>query len=249
VKISAVIIAFNEEEKIADAIRSVDFADEVLVVDSESTDRTREISAKLGAKVIVKPWPGFAKQKQFATDNAKFDRILSLDADERVSDELRRELLAINEVDAADGYRIPRAARYLGREIRHSGWYPDWQLRFFDRSKGRWKDIAIHESVEMDAGSRIARLKGHLEHLTIEHPGQHAEMIRTRYAPMSAQAMHNAGKKGSMLKALVLPPITFLQTYFLKAGILDGTAGLRISYYAAYNVYLKHRLLCEMQRK
>ena len=248
-KISAVIIAFNEEEKIADAIRSVDFADEVLVIDSESTDRTRDISAELGARVIVNPWPGFAKQKQLATDSATFDRILSLDADERVSRELRDEILAISDADAADGYKIPRLASYMGREIRHSGWYPDWQLRFFDRRKGLWKDVAIHESVEMRAGATVERLKGHLLHLTIKNQAEHGQMIRTRYAPMSAQAMNDAGKRGSLFKAIVLPPVTFLQTYFLKAGFLDGTAGLRISYYAAYNVYLKHRLLREMQRK
>ena len=248
-KISAVIIAFNEEDKIADAIRSVDFADEILIVDSESTDQTREISKKLGARVIVNPWPGFAKQKQLATDSAQFDRILSLDADERVSPALREEILGINEENAAAGYKVPRLAKYMGREIRHSGWYPDWQLRFFDRRLGRWKDVAIHESVEMKPGATIARLSGHLEHLTVENEGEHAEMIRTRYAPMSARAMSEAGKKGSMLKAFVLPPVTFLQTYFLKAGFLDGTAGFRISYFAAYNVYLKHKLLREMQRK
>ncbi len=248
-KISAVIIAFNEEDKIADAIRSVDFADEVLVVDSESTDRTREISEELGARVIVNPWPGFAKQKQLATDSAKFDRILSLDADERVSPDLRAEIFSITDDDAADGYKIPRLAIYMGREIRHSGWYPDWQLRFFDRRMGRWKDVAIHESVEMIPEAKVARLKCHLEHLTVENEGEHVDMIRTRYAPMSAQAMNDAGKQGYMLKALLLPSLTFLQTFLLKAGFLDGAAGFRISYYAAYNVYLKHKLLREMQRK
>jgi glycosyltransferase involved in cell wall biosynthesis len=249
VKISAVIIAFNEENKIADAIRSVDFADEILVVDSESTDRTREIAEELGAKVIVNPWPGFAKQKQLATDSAKFDRILSLDADERVSSKLRDEILSINSDNAADGYKIPRLAKYMGREIRHSGWYPDWQLRFFDRRMGRWKDVAIHESIEMQPGASVGHLKGHLEHITIENEGEHAEMIRTRYAPMSARAMNDAGKKGSVLKTLLLPPVTFLQTLLLKGGFFDGAAGLWISYYAAYNVYLKHKLLREMQRK
>jgi len=248
-KISAVIISFNEEDKIADAIRSVDFADEVLVVDSESTDRTREISEELGARVVVKPWSGFAKQKQFATDAAQFDRILSLDADERISPALRDEILKVASSDNADdGYRIPRLATYMGREIRHSGWYPDWQLRFFDRRRGHWKDVAIHESVEMEPGASVAHLKGHIEHLTVNSSAEHLEMIRTRYAPMSARAMNEAGRTGSLFKAYSMPPVTFLQTYLLKAGFLDGAAGLRIAYYAAYNVFLKNKLLYEMQR-
>src|SRR5947208_5213000 len=127
-KISAVIIAGNEEAKIADAVRSVDWADEVLVVDSESTDRTREIAESLGARVIEREWPGFSAQKQFGADSAENDWIFSLDADERVSAGLKAEILAIRDADeSADAYRIPRLAFYLGRPVRHGGWYPDWQ--------------------------------------------------------------------------------------------------------------------------
>ena len=249
-QISAVIITYNEEAKIADAIRSVAFADEVLLVDSESTDKTREIAQDLGARVIVRPWPGFALQKQFATDEAKYDRILSVDADERVTDALRDEIVSIKEErKPADAYSIPRLALYMGREIRHSGWYPDRQIRFFDRTRARWKQVPIHESVEALPGATIGRLHNDLLHLTVDSPREHLYMIRTRYAPMSATAMNEAGRKGSLVNAYLLPPVTFLQSYVLKAGFLDGFAGLRISRYAAYNVHLKHKLLREMQKK
>lgn len=250
-KISAVIITFNEEAKIADAIRSVQWADEVLCVDSESTDRTREIAEQLGARVVVNKWPGFAKQKQFAVDAAKHDQILSIDADERVSPELKDEIISLSNSSQkpADGYRIPRLSIYMDREIRHSGWYPDRQLRFFDRRKGRWKDVAIHESVEMKAGSDIGSLKNDILHFSVDSLAHHAEMIQTRYAPLSAKAMSERGETTSAFKIAFLPPLTFLRTYILKAGFLDGLPGLVISYFAACNVFLKHILLYEMTSK
>lgn len=248
-KISAVIITFNEEAKIADAIRSVNWADETLVVDSESTDRTREIARELGARVITEKWRGFSGQKQFATDQALHDLIFSLDADERVSDGLKAEILNIRHSAAADGYRIPRLSTYLGRKIRHSGWYPDWQLRFFDRTKGRWKDVAVHESIEMAEGTKTSQLSGDILHLSIDSVKQHAEMINTRYAPLSAEAMFARGTRTSSLKIALAPVVTFLQTYLIKMGFLDGFAGLIISYFAAYNVFLKHLLLWELQNQ
>src|SRR5215467_4285808 len=155
-KISAVIITFNEAENISEACDSVSWADEILVVDSESTDETRELAARCGAKVIVNPWPGFAPQKQFATEAAANNWVFSLDADERVSPELRASILSLSEADEAalaDGYKVARRAFYLGRWIRGGGWYPDYQLRLFNRRRGRWGDRVIHESVTMETGS------------------------------------------------------------------------------------------------
>jgi glycosyltransferase involved in cell wall biosynthesis len=250
VKISAVIIAFNEEESIAEAIRSVEFADEILVVDSESTDHTREIASGMGTKVIVQPWLGFGKQKQFATEQAAYDRILSLDSDERVSDELKSEILKIRDSDnAADGYRIPRLTKYMGRDIRHGGWYPDWQLRFFDRRKGRWKDVSVHESVQMDPGAGVERLTSNILHDSVNYAKDHVEMIRTRYAPLGADAMYAKGLRGSLLKQIFSPAASFIRGYILKAGFLDGFPGLSIAYFGAYNVYLKHRLLRDMPNR
>ena len=246
-KISAVIIAFNEDEKIARAIESVNWADEILIVDSESTDRTREISESLGAKVLRQDWLGFSKQKQFAVDAAAHDWIFSLDADEQVSEDLAAEIESLKSSEhLADGYRVPRLSYYLNRPIRHSGWYPDWQLRFFDRRKGRWKDVLIHESVEIDGS--IAKLRGDILHFSVENAAHHHRMIGERYAPLAAEQMFRQGRRTSVLKIMTAGLTTFLQTYFLKLGILDGLPGFCIARFAAHHAFLKHLILWERQR-
>ncbi len=251
-KISATIITFNEESKIADAINSVDWADEVLVIDSESTDKTREIAESLGAKVVVQKWLGFSKQKQFAVDAAENDWILSLDADEKISSELKTEILELKNLpgdELADGYKIPRLSFYMNRPIRHSGWYPDWQMRFFKRTKGKWKEVIIHESVELQNDAKVVKLKGDILHFSVENAAHHHRMIGERYAPLAAKQMFERGKKTSSLKVAFAPFAAFLQTYFLKLGFLDGFPGFCIAYFAAYHAYLKHLLLYEMQEQ
>lgn len=246
-KISAVIVSFNEESNIADAIKSVEWADEVIVVDSHSEDRTREIAAASGATVIERDWPGFAAQKQFAADSAKNDWVLSLDADERVSPELRDEILKIE--DGADGYRIPRLSIYMGRRVRHGGWYPDRQLRLFDRRKGRWKQVRVHESVTMDEGASIGSLRGDILHYSVESAAHHHRMIGERYAPLAAEQMLAEGRRTSPLSIAAAGPTAFIRSYLLKAGFLDGLAGLAIAKFAAHHAFLKHLLLWEMQSK
>ncbi len=249
-KISAVIIAFNEEAKIADAIRSADWADEVLVVDSGSTDRTREIAEGLGARVIVNEWPGFAAQKQFAVDAAANDIIFSLDADEAVSDKLKREIAGLKGGGELpfDGMTVPRASVYMGREIRHGSWYPDRQLRLFDRRKGKWKQVVIHESFEMEPGASVGKLAGDLIHRSVDSVGQHAAMIAERYAPLGARSSYERGRRTSPLGILVAGPAAFIRDYMLKAGCLDGVAGLFIAIFSAYHAVLKHMMLYELQR-
>lgn len=248
VKVSAVIITFNEERNIADAIRSVAWADEILVVDSESTDRTREIAEGLGARVIVNPWPGFAAQKRFATESAANDWIFGLDADERATEELSREIAALRDQEPAhSGYTVPRLSIYMGRKIRHGGWYPDRQLRFFDRRSGRWKERIIHESFELTGGSPVGKLHGELLHFSVENPEHHARMVLGRYAPLSARQMLAEGKRTSRPKAVLSCISTFLRTYILKLGILDGFPGLLIAYFAAHNSLLKHLILLRLQ--
>lgn len=244
-KISAVIIAFNEEKNIADAITSVEWADEVLVVDSRSVDATRAIALELGAKVIERDWPGFAAQKQFAADSAKNDWILSLDADERVSPELRSEILGLE--DPADGYRIPRLSFYMGRPIRHGGWYPDRQLRLFDRHKGRWKERKVHESVEMQDEAAVSELRGEIIHYSVENAGHHHRMIGERYAPLSAEQMFDDHRRTSPLRIASAGPAAFVRSYILKAGFFDGLPGLAIAGFAAHHAFLKHLMLWEMQ--
>lgn len=251
VKISACIIAFNEENKIADAVKSIDWADEILVVDSESTDNTRQIAESLGARVVVQKWLGFSAQKQFAVDNASFDWIFSLDADERISEELKAEILGLKskETIAADGFRIPRLSFYMHRPIRHCGWYPDWQLRFFNRRKGKWKNVIIHESFEMETGAKIEKLSGDILHYSWESAAQHEQMIGERYAPLAAEQNFRNGKRTSPLKIITAGFVAFFQTFVLKAGFLDGFAGFCIARFTAHHAFLKHLLLWEKQNE
>jgi glycosyltransferase involved in cell wall biosynthesis len=249
-KISAVIITFNEAENIRAACESVAWADEIVVVDSESTDATRDIAADCGARVIVNKWPGFAAQKQFATNAASNDWVLSLDADERVSPELRgsiAELRKNDESELADGYRIPRRTFYMNRWIRGGGWYPDYQLRLFNRTRGSWGDRLIHESFQMNEGARVEALSGDLLHYTVRDAAHHAQMIKDRYAPLGAQQMYREGKRTSAISAAVAGPSAFIRSYILKGGFRDGAAGLTIAKFAAHHATLKHKLLRQLQ--
>ncbi len=251
-KISAVIITFNESANIREAVRSVDWADEILVVDSGSTDNTRETAAALGAKVLTREWPGFARQKQFAVENAANDWIFSLDADERVSPKLKDEIAHLKQLkqeSLGDGYKIPRLTVYMGREIRGGGWYPDWQLRLFNRNLGRWKDVAVHESVEMDPGAKIEKLGGDILHHGVSGAAYHHKMIGERYAPLAARQMFEDGRRTSRFKVRTAGLTTFIHTYFLKAGFRDGFAGFVIARFAAHHAFLKHLLLWEMQNR
>ena len=249
-QISAVIIAFNEENKIAAAVKSVAWADEIIVVDSESTDQTVQIAENSGAKVIIQKWLGFSKQKQFAVDSAQNNWIFSLDADEQVSEDLRSKILQLKnlpEQDLADGYKVSRLSYYLNRPIYHSGWYPDWQLRFFNRQKGKWKDVLIHESFEVSG--KVEKIAADILHFSVENAAHHHQMIGERYAPLAAEQMFANGRKTSPLKISTAGMTAFFQTYFLKLGFLDGLAGFSIARFAAHHAFLKHLILWELQNK
>lgn len=250
-KITAAIITFNEAEHIRDACESVAWTDEIIVVDSQSTDTTRELAAGCGARVIERPWPGFASQKQFATDQSANEWVLSLDADERVSNELMvsiQQLGAQEPEQLADGYLIPRRSFYMNRWVRGGGWYPDRQLRLFKKSRGSWQGAYIHESVKMNSGTHVAVLNGDLLHYPVRDAQHHHRMIGERYAPLAARQMFEAGKRTSRLKLAAAAPTTFLRSYVLKGGFRDGLAGLSIASFAAHHAFLKHLLLWEMQR-
>jgi glycosyltransferase involved in cell wall biosynthesis len=251
-KITATIITFNEAENIRAACESVAWADEIVVVDSESTDSTREIAIECGARVIIKPWPGFSAQKQFSVDSASHDWIFSLDADERVSPELKESIAALSTQDEstlAAGYRVARRAFYMGRWIRGGGWYPDYQLRFFDRTRGRWRERLIHESVSMNEGERVATVPGDLLHYSMRDTNHHRQMIAERYAPLGARQMFRDGKRTSAWRTAVAGPAAFLRSFLLKGGFRDGRAGLTIANFAWQHASLKHAILSGLQNQ
>lgn len=250
-KISATIITFNEEANIREACESLAWADEIVVVDSNSTDQTAQIATQSGARVISREWPGFAAQKQFASDAASHEWIFSLDADERVSNELRASIEALRTKPAdqlADGYLIPRRSFYQGRWIGGGGWYPDRQLRLFKKSHGSWEGKHIHESVKIRNG-RVEKLPGDILHYSVRDAAHHHRMIGERYAPLAARQMFEAGRRTSTLKIATAAPLAFLRSYVLRAGFRDGLAGLSIATFAAHHAFLKHLMLSEMQKK
>jgi glycosyltransferase involved in cell wall biosynthesis len=251
-KITATIITLNEADNIRAACESVMWADEILVIDSQSIDKTRDIAAESGARVLINAWPGFSKQKQFATDQATHDWIFSLDADERLSGELRAsidKLRSQGDRDAADGYRVARRAFYMDRWIRGGGWYPDYQLRLFNRTRGHWRDRVIHESVRMDEGACVETLPGDLLHYSMRNPEHHRQMIEERYAPLGAAQMFREGKRTSALQSSLAGPAAFIRSFVLKGGFRDGRAGLTIARLAAYHASLKHSLLRDRQNR
>jgi glycosyltransferase involved in cell wall biosynthesis len=251
-KISALIITFDEAEHIRAACESVAWADEIIVVDSHSTDGTRGIAADCGAQVYERDWPGFARQKQFAAEAAAHDWVFSLDADERVSDELRESVEALRAEPPgvlASGYRIARRSFYMNRWVRGGGWYPDYQLRLYDRRRGRWEGAHVHESVRMEEGARVSTLRGDLLHYSVRDASHHHRMIGERYAPLAARQMFEAGRRTSPLRVATAAPSAFIRSLILKGGFRDGLAGVAIASFAAHHAFLKHLLLWEMQQK
>jgi glycosyltransferase involved in cell wall biosynthesis len=249
-KISATIITFNEEANIREACESLAWADEIVVIDSESTDQTARLASQSGARVISRKWPGFAAQKQFASDSASHDWIFSLDADERVSDQLKASIEALRTKPAeqlADGYLVSRRSFYQGRWISGGGWYPDRQLRLFKKSRGCWEGKHIHESVKIRDG-RVEKLSGDILHYSVRDAAHHHRMIGERYAPLAARQMFENGRRTSTLKIATAAPFAFVRSYLLKAGFRDGLAGFSIASFAAHHAFLKHLMLAEMQK-
>ncbi|MFN2578076.1 MAG: glycosyltransferase family 2 protein [Pyrinomonadaceae bacterium] len=251
-KITATIITLNEADNIREACESVAWADEILVVDSQSTDKTRDIAKDCGARVLTNPWPGFSRQKQFAVDAATSDWIFSLDADERISPALRASIDQVrgqNESQLAGGYRVARRSFYMNQWIRGGGWYPDYQLRLFDRRRGHWGNRVVHESVTMKDQARVETLAGDLLHYSMRNPSHHRQMIEERYAPLGAEQMYHDGKRTSRLQRAVAGPAAFIRSFLLKGGFRDGSAGLTIARLAAHHAALKHSLLFQLQNQ
>jgi len=237
-KISAAIITFNEERNIARVIESLRCCDEILVLDSGSNDRTRDIAGKLGARVVEASWHGYAAQKNIAAGLATHDWILALDADESLSEALEAEIWQIKKAGpACDGYTMPRLAQYLGRWILHSGWYPDRKVRLFDRRKAKWVGKFVHESVTVEGP--VGHLKSNLLHFTCSSLSEHLKSLDS-YTTLAAQDIACQRNRVTFAKLLLDPPWTFFRAYVLKAGFLDGPEGLSIAYMAALYNFVKY---------
>ena len=237
-KLSATVVTLNEERNIARAIESLRFADEIVIVDSGSTDRTCEIADRLGARVIEEPWRGYAAQKNFAAECAAHDWILSLDADESVNEELEGEILALKQDGPQfQSYSMPRLAQYCGRWIRHSGWYPDRKVRLYHRRFAEWTGAYVHESVRTKG--TLGELNGHLLHFTC---GSIAEHVRTvdKYTTLAARELADRGHAIPLRRLTVDPAWTIFRTYVLRRGFLDGPQGVAIAWMAGLYTFLKY---------
>jgi glycosyltransferase involved in cell wall biosynthesis len=237
-KITATIITYNEERNIARAMESLRCCDEIVVVDSGSSDRTAEIAEKLGARVIEYPWGGYARQKNYAAECASNDWILSVDADEALSEALEGEIWQVKKKGPAyDAYTMPRLAQYLGRWILHSGWYPDRKVRLYHRAKARWVGDYVHESLIVDG--RTGHLESDLLHFTCDSLSEHLKTL-DRYTTLAAEQLV-AQKKPIGFTQLLLDPIwTFWSTYVLRLGFLDGMEGMAIAWMAAIYNFVKY---------
>lgn len=244
--LTLMIITLNEERNIERCIRSVPFASEILVIDSGSRDKTKEIAEKNGAKVLHHEWIGFGPQKKWGTAQARYDWILSLDADEALSSDLAEEILAkFSELDPKTGYELPRLSMHLGRWIRHGGWYPDAQLRLYHRQFSNWPDAQIHERVDSPT---VARLKKDLYHFVFQDLS-HQVQTNNRYSSLLAEKDFASGKRFSLFRLIVKPWSKFIECYFLKLGMLDGIPGFMISVGAAYSIFLRQSKLWELGKR
>ncbi|NYT86635.1 glycosyltransferase family 2 protein [Pollutimonas harenae] len=246
-KLSVIIITKNEAAHIGDCIDSVAFADEVIVVDSGSTDETREIAAGKGAKVsLTADWPGFGLQKNRALDLATGDWVLSIDADERVTPELATEIKKELEHPRADAYKIPRLSNYAGRWIRHSGWWPDHVLRLFKRGTARFSDAAVHESVQ--TASPVAVLSAHFLHYPYADLESHIAKLN-HYSSAAAAMLHARGKKTSTLGAVGHAFWTFVRHYLIRRGFLDGKEGFMLAVMASAGSFFRYSKLLLLNKQ
>ncbi len=237
-KITATIITLNEERNIARAIESLRCCDEILILDSGSVDRTVELAEKLGARIIEAGWRGYAGQKNWAAEQASHDWILSLDADEALSEALEAEIWNLKKNGPQyDAYTMPRLARYLGRWILHSGWYPDRKVRLYDRGKAKWVGDIVHESVK--AEGRVGHLEANILHFTCDSLSEHVKSL-DRYTTLAAQDLVARKVTIGLWRLIIDPPWTFIKTYFFQRGFQDGLEGLIIAYMAAFYTFLKY---------
>ncbi len=247
-KISASIIVRNEEDNIAALCESLDWADEIVIVDSDSTDHTVEIARRYTDRVFNRPFKGYKDKHQFADEQTTGDWIFWIDADERVTPELRAAIAALRDRDPQTlpaGFRIARQTLYQGRWIAHSGWYPDYQMRLYRKEFSYWGGVAPHETARVNGPIEI--LAGHLTHYTRRNLSEHHQVLDS-YTTLAAEHLFEQGKRAHAIEIFTLPIAAFLRTYLLKQGFRDGMPGLIIAMFTAYSLFLKYAKLWERQR-
>lgn len=243
--LSVAIITLNAASQLEDCLKSVHFADEIVVVDSGSTDGTQALATRYGARVIDQNWLGFGPQKQFAVESAQHDWVLCLDADERVSPELHAAIERALQHPDSGAYRFPRCNRFLGRYLKHGEGYPDWSLRLFNRCQARWSDDAVHEKVITKAA--IGTLKGDLLHDSAETLAAYLNK-QNRYTSLAAEMALQAGKRASFGRIAFSPIVRFIKFYLIRQGFRDGLPGLIHIAIGCSNSFLKYAKMLERQK-
>ncbi|MEI6049446.1 MAG: glycosyltransferase family 2 protein [Bacteroidota bacterium] len=247
-KISAVIITYNEEMFIDKCLASIDgIADEIVVVDSYSSDATEEICKKYNVRFIKHEFEGYRDQKNFALGLATYKNILSLDADEALSDRLRESILSVKDKWDYDGYLFNRRNHYCGKWIRYSQWYPDRQMRLFYADHGKWGELNLHERFLMSNGARIAKLKGDLLHWSFLSPQDHVEKVN-KFSLIGAEEFHKAGIKSNIFTPYIHSIWGFFRSYIVKGGFLDGRDGFLICSLYAKSTFIKYRILRQLNK-
>ncbi len=245
-KLSAIIIALNEEGSIQKCLESLIWVDEIILVDSGSSDRTKELASKYTHKIFDLEWDGFGRSKEYAKSKATSEWVLSIDADEIVSEGLRDEILVnLNSGQAVDGYFIPRKSSFLGRWILHSGWYPDHILRLFRKDKGRFTSQRVHEKVEVEG--RTGYLRNNLLHHTDPNLDHYLRKLNL-YTTIAAEQMHGQGKRSNLPSIIFRPLAGFFRIFFLKTGFLDGMEGFVLACCSAFHVFFKYAKLWHLNR-
>ena len=246
-RLTVTVITHNEGPHIAEALESVSWADEIIVVDSGSTDDTLTMARRYATRVEVHEWTGYGTQKNYASSLASNDWILSIDADERVAPALAEEIREVmRRGPAAVGYKISRVSYYLGRWIRSTDWYPDCHVRLYDRRAARWSEHQVHESIQISG--RVERMRGELLHYPYRDVSEHLAKI-DRYTTLVARQWAADGRRTSAWQAVVYPRLAFLRNFILRGGFRDGRTGLMVSMLNSYYVFLKYVKLFEMQQQ
>lgn len=248
-KLSVVIITFNEEKNIGRCLDSVkDIADDIVVIDSFSTDNTKQIAVEKGARFIEHKFEGHIQQKNWAISQAKYPHILSLDADEMPDKRLKQEIVRVKENWAHDGYSFNRLNNYCGKWIKHSGWYPDKKLRLWDSTKGSWGGDNPHDTFQMSKGATIAHIKGDLLHYSFYSVSGHVLQVN-KFTDIGAKTAYEKGKRSNLIKIFFLPKWKFIRNYILKLGFLDGFAGYTVCKISAHATFLKFVKLRKIQQE